>query len=189
MQNEVQTSQKRVNAYRIAKGILIAAIITALLTFSALAIPVVRDALIRFFLSEQTDHYGITFDPQQVATAPKEIAAYYDISYMPNGFMLAAESKNPATYSALWISDDGGYIQYVQGVMPSGVSEDNWIGIDYDGELQSRIIEGYDVKIIPGKETNILVWTNNAYIFTLELPIDLPDEEITKMFSSWVPMQ
>lgn len=185
MQNEVQASHKRMNAYRVAKGIFIAAIITALLAFSAMAVPAVRDAIIRFFMIEHEDHYSITFDPQQAATAPDEIDVYYDISYMPSGFMLAAEDKASASNIMLWISDRGEFIQYIQSILPNDITEDNWIGIDYEGEPQSRVIEGYEVKIIPGKESNIWVWTNNAYLFTLELPLDLSEEELTKIFASW----
>ena len=185
MQNEVQASQKRMNASRFAKGILIAAIITALLAFSAMAVPAVRDAIIHFFMIEYEDHYNITFDPQQAATAPEEIEVYYDISYMPSGFMFAAESKTSGSNVMLWISDSGKFIQYIQSILPNDATVDNWIGIDFEGEPQSRIIEGYDVKIIPGKESTIWVWTNNAYIFTLELPLDLSEEELTRIFASW----
>ena len=189
MKNEVETSRKRVNAHRIIRNILIAAIITALLAFSAMAVPVVRDAIIRFFLSEETDHFIVTFDPQQAATAPEEITNYYDIPYIPDNFLLTVEDKSPSSYIIIWFSDDGGFIQYIQSIIPSDATDDNWIGIDFDDDPQSRVIEGYDVKIIPGKESNIWVWTNNEYIFTLELPTTLTEEEITKIITSWVPEQ
>ena len=103
--------------------------------------------------------------------------------------MLTVEDKSPSSYIIIWFSDDGGFIQYIQSIIPSDVTDDNWIGIDFDDDPQSRVIEGYDVKIIPGKESNIWVWTNNEYIFTLELPTTLTEEEITKIITSWVPEQ
>ena len=189
LQTNVATACQRAKLGRIVKGILIAAILVALLTISVMAAPAIRDAFVHFFLLELPDHYTVTFDPAQAATAPQEIIEQYKISSNPSGFERVAENQSPSSYVVLWISEQGQYIQYSQRLISKDAQSDTWIGIDYAGDPQIRIIENFAINIIPGKETNIWVWTNNAYIFTLEMPIDFPDEFATELFCEWLTPQ
>ena len=52
--------------------VLIAAII-ALLSATAMALPPVREAILDFFLTDRVTEYGITFDPEEAAAAPREL--------------------------------------------------------------------------------------------------------------------
>ena len=47
----------------------------------------------------------------------------------------------------------------------------------------------YLVEIIDGEENYKLVWTNNEYLFTLELPYSVSEEEMQKIFASWGPKE
>lgn len=190
MQSDVQAKKKHIITRRVAKGLLIAVLIIVLLAVSAMAVPAIRDAFINFFLKgHDEDHYSITFDPEQAATAPHEIESVYHISHIPEGFVLAVENSSISLYTSIWISDDGAYMQYTQRVLPNNPTEDNWIGIDYVEDPTVITIEGYAVQIIPGKENDMWIWTNNAYVFTLEIPDSLSKDEAIKIFESWNILQ
>lgn len=185
MQQEIQTTKTRINIRRALKAILIAAIIVVLLTISAFAVPAIREAIIRYFFIETDEHYAITFDAEQAATAPETILAKYAIAYVPDGYVLAVKNESPGTNTMLWMADNGRYIHYAQRVMPEDATDGSWIGIDYIEDLQSKLFGDYTIAIITGEETKIWVWTNNAYVFTLEFSNDLPDTEIENIFLSW----
>ena len=187
-QDEICKHKRTHTVGGVLKGILIAAIIMALLAISAMAIPAVREAIIDFFLQEHADHYGITFDPDEAATAPSRIENQYHISYTPEEYVLVAEDVSLAGVSVFWMAEDGRYISFTQWIIQKG-TEDDVLGLDNGGERTSIIIDGYWVEIIIQEETRKLVWTNNEYYFVLEVPCDMPQEEIDKIFTSWGPKE
>ena len=63
------------------RRILIIAAILSILATTALAIPSVREAIVDFFLVEHSGSYGITFDPAEAETTPREIVEVYGPTY------------------------------------------------------------------------------------------------------------
>ena len=187
-QDRIRKGNRAHTAGRVLRGILIAAIITALLAISAMAIPAVRESIINFFLQEHTDHYGITFDPEQAATAPARIETQYHLAYTPKEYMLLAEDASLASVSVFWMAEDGRYISFTQRIIQNSIDDDA-LGLDNGGERISAIIDGYLVEIILQEESRKLVWTNNEYYFVVEVPSNMPQEEINKIFASWGPKE
>lgn len=177
-------------AMTVLKGILIAAIIAALLAGAAMAIPAVREAVIGFFFHEDDVQIGITFDPAQAATAPKEIRVPYTITYIPDAYMLIVEVNEVDGVCLLWTNDKGETITFTQSpVMNNPDSEDWWI-IDGENVSHNTILMGnYIIEILDGEGNYKLVWTNNEYIFALELPYSINEEEMQKIFASWAPKE
>ena len=68
----------------IRRIILVAALIAALAT-TAMAVPAIREALIKFFAQSAETHYEFYFDPEQAATAPDNIEKVYKPTYIPEG--------------------------------------------------------------------------------------------------------
>ena len=58
------------------KRVALIAILAAVLAASAMAIPAVREAIIKFFLHDEGTHYEVSFDPIQAASAPDSIAQH-----------------------------------------------------------------------------------------------------------------
>ena len=175
--------------HRVAKAVLIAALITALLAVSAFAIPAIKEALLNFFLVEHDDHYGITFDPEQAATAPEEIYDIYSISELPEGYFLLNEELSPAMISLLWANNNGDYISYTQWPVPQDATSDTWLGLHNETERQSVLMGNYLVEMLQVQDNRKLLWTDNAYVFCLEFSADLTQAEIDRMFFSWYPME
>ena len=189
-QKMIQRGMRKVRIGKVAKAVLIAAIIIALLAVTAMAIPAIRDSIIDFFLHEHSDHYSITFDPIAAATAPKEIEKHYSLSYIPHEYILAATDATPSGLSSLWINADGHYIYFMQWPMPGNPEEDSRLGLNTATDRTSVIMGDYLVELLHNENNDTkLVWTNNEYYFVLELPSDMPQEEIDKIFASWGPFE
>lgn len=176
---------RRFNALSVVKKILIVAIIMALLAGTVMAIPVVREMVIDFFFSTHDDRMGITFDPEQAVTAPKEIETPWSISYVPDGYMIVVEDIAPVAVTMVWVNDDGECINYSQWPMPEDPENDAWLGLDVADTREQILMGDYLVEVIQTPNNRKLIWTNNAYFFVLEVPAELEQEEINKMFSSF----
>ena len=121
-----------------------------------------------------TEAYGITFDPDQAASAPHEILEYHIPQYAPDGYTICAEDKTPAIVTVIWNNDAGNVIVYNQNFIPDNSTNDNWIGINAEDVIRSSaIISGYKVEIITEQDVYTAVWTDNMYLYMITLPNSL----------------
>ena len=68
-------------------------------------------------------------------------------------------------------------------------TSDTWIGIDAeDVTRSSRVIGEYLVEFVWYDESYGLFWTDNAYVYSLELPNSISEEVMTEIFSSILPI-
>lgn len=75
------------------------------------------------------------------------------------------------------------------GFIAEPISWDNWIGIDAeDVNRSTQIIGEYLVEIVWYDESYCLYWTDNAYIYSLELPNSISEEVMIEIFSSIRPI-
>lgn len=170
-------------SFRIA---LIAALIVVLLAGCAMAIPVVREAVIDFFLQIDDERVGITFDPQEAANAPKTIETIYTLSEIPPGYELAASELLSAQAYSWWVNDQDQWISYYQFTISENATEDNWIAMELpEMGREAKVIGDYLVEIIRSEGFYHLIWTNNEYVFVLELPDTIDDDTTLKTFMSW----
>lgn len=179
---------RRLTVGTVVKRILIAALIAVLLAFAAMAIPAIREAVIDFFFHEDEIQIGITFDPEQAATAPEKIQQQYVVTYVPNTFMLGMEISESDAVQYWWMDDKDQWITFMQNPMPDKPTMGNWWSSDGEEISRRTVLMGnYLVEIIDGEEFYRLVWTNNEYVFMLELPYSVNEEEMQKIFASWGP--
>ena len=184
-----QTPQ-RIRMRRILRITLVAAILIVLLAGTVMAIPAVREAIIDYFFTRYEERYGVTFDPEAAATAPNEIKEVYVLGYIPDGFELITENKFAVSASSWWMDNDGQMIIFIQDIIPDDPTDDSWIGIDAENSTKEEAIIGdYRVDIIRFDECYLLVWTNNSYFFTLQLPNTIDQETMTAIFLSWKPAE
>lgn len=170
------------------KKVLIAAVILCILAATAMAIPAVREKIIDFFFTEHEERYGITFDPDAAAAAPRQIASVYTPTFVPDGYDLVDQNATEFSVYRLWLSTDGQLIYYTQDIIPENATSDNWIGIDAENAKQtSQIIGEYLVEIVWLEESYSLHWTDNAYVYSLELPNSISQETMAEIFSSIQP--
>ena len=106
------------------RAILIAAIIAAL-AITVMAVPQIRKAAIQFFIRNAGTHYEFTYDPEQLATAPKQIEKVYKPGYIPEGFVVTdppiiSTGAVMYTWFSTRFSEIGDYISFDQYVIPRG---------------------------------------------------------------------
>ena len=179
---------QRVRARQILRAVLIAAVLLVLLAGTAMAIPAVREAIIDYFFSSYVERIGVTFDPDKAATAPDLIGKTYEFGYIPAEYKLVSNWREAENVTILWTNTEDLLIAYNQYVIPNDPADDFWIGIDFeDGGKKTVLIGGYWVDIIRMENSYLLVWTNNAYFFTLELPNTIDDDTMREIFLSWKP--
>lgn len=162
------------------RALLIAAILAALTT-TALAVPAIREELIKFFQQNAGTHYEFSFNPEQAATAPKTIEKEYAPTYIPEGY-------NEITHIVLedliireWVTEHGGYLSFQQEVIPHGSG-----GPQPDAEnatVETVLINGYKVFLVHSYYY-MYHWTDNEYFYQLILDPSIPEEERIQVFNS-----
>ena len=178
----------RLTKHRLSKTvklIIIVAAIIALLAACAVAIPAIREGLVDFFLTEKSDHYGITFDPAQAAYAPDQVDKYITPSYVPEGFELILDDKSFAAVVLAWTNEKGEIISYNQVALRKDATQDDWIGFNSEGvERSSAIICGYKVEILQDVDMYTVIWTDNKYLYFMEISNTVDLAVFEKMLSS-----
>ena len=181
---------QRVRARRILRTILIAAVLLVLLAGTAMAIPAVREAIIDYLFHDYEKAIGITFDPAVAATAPDRIEEWYEIENIPAEFELVMEDKLSVSASFWWTDKDDRLVFFIQHTIPNDPLNDSWMGINIKNYSKETVLIGdYWVDIIRMENSYLLVWTNNAYFFTLELPNTIDDDTMREIFLSWKPAE
>ncbi len=162
------------------RAIIIAAIIAALIT-TAMAVPVIREAIIQFFFRNEGTHYEFSFDPEQAATAPDVAEKIYCATYIPKGYTQITADISFAGAGYIWLDESGeGYIMFNQYIIP----EDNNSGPNAEGTATEILnINGYQVFCVYD-EGSMYYWTDNEYFFSLFGGPDISQEEMQKIFSS-----
>lgn len=161
---------------RTLKLAIIVAALIAMLAVTAMAVPAIREAILDFFLNDRGESYGITFDPEQAASAPNNIQEYRIPQYIPQDFDLIVNDQCVAGVTVAWMNNKDELIYYTQAAIPEDATKDNWIGISSEGvERSSAILDGYKVEIIQDEMVYTAIWTDNEYLYCIELPnsIDL----------------
>ena len=167
------------------RALLIAAILAALTT-TVLAVPAIREELIKFFQQNAGTHYEFSFDPEQAATAPKTIEKEYAPTYIPEGY-------NEITHIVLedliireWVTEHGGYLSFQQEVIPhgSGGPQPNAENVT----VERVLINGYKVFSVYC-EGYMYHWTDTEYFYQLIFDQSITEEECIKIFNSISPVE
>lgn len=170
------------------RAIIIAAVI-AMLATSVLAIPVLREAVINFLFPDHSTHYGITFDPEEAANAPDAILQVYGPTHIPEGYVLAIEDVSAAGVAFWYVNAQDQWICFTQYVLPPDPTDDTWFGVNAeDAERQSILVGDYLVEEIQSKSVYFWFWTDNQYLYSLEISNGTPREIAEQVLRSVVPL-
>lgn len=164
------------------RALLIAAIIAALAT-AAMAIPAVREGIIRFFTHDVGTHHVIEFDPEQAATAPKYIEKVFVPTFVPAEFRLKEGSVNFARVIYLWEhnTNPDWYVFYEQQPLPLYPNG----GPDSEHTTSRYIIwDNYKVFCVEDDIWRYYGWTDNSYYYELICYADISEDEIYRIFES-----
>ena len=153
-----------------AKRLLIAAIIAALLTGTVLAVPALREGLIRMFVHDNGSMYYFSVDRNMIENAPTEIETAYSLTYIPDGYKLVnTVAAREGIVSLDYMDENEGLISFDQEL----VTQDprNKLGGMADSErskLEHVELNGYKVVQIIHEDGEVeFLWTDNEYFFSL----------------------
>lgn len=185
VQNSKRKSWHYVNTI-FKRAILVAAVI-ALLATTALAIPPVREAIIRFFVHDEGTYFEFSFDLEQSTNVPELIETVYCPTYILDDYDELFRSVAVSGVIICWADPEGREILFSQYPMQDlSLSEyTTGGGINSEGTSTEFIyLDGYEVFRIEDNEVLTYVWTNHEYYFSLMSPGTLSEEEIQKIFLS-----
>ena len=171
-----------------AKRLLIAAIIAALLTGTVLAVPALREGLIRMFVHDNGSMYFFTVDRNVIQNAPEEIETVYTLGYVPEGYEVVLQMANCGFASINYMNENREIIWLDQELVTGDPR--NTLGGLSDSErstLEHIELNGYKVVRITHEEGEIeFLWTDNEYFFNLFCSSVSPDEA-EKIFFGIIP--
>lgn len=173
-----------------AKKAILIAIIVGLLAVTAMAIPAVRKKAVGFFVHEHEERYGITFEPEDVADAPKEIEVVYCPSTIPEGYWVCDQIITPIGASFWWENADGVRLRFAQRMIPTDPTNDQWIGIDSEGVEKTEVLVGeYTVTLFTDVDFRIAAWTDGSYFYMLNVDPSISLETMEKIILSVEPLE
>ena len=157
----------------------------AMLATTAMAIPSVREAIIDFFFTNHSEYYGITFDPNEAANAPAEIVDVYGPTYIPDGYELVIEDVSQAGVAYWYVNENDQWICFTQYVIPPDATDDSWFGVNAEEtQRQSFLMGDYLVEEIQSQSVYFWFWTDNMYLYSLEISNGISSEITEQVFSS-----
>lgn len=162
------------------RAILIAAIIAALAT-TAMAVPAIREALIKFFSHNAGTHYEFSFDPEQAATAPDIIEKEYAPTYIPEGYSEDTYIVTDVVIIREWVAENGEHLSFQQEAIPR-----NGEGPHPNAEnvsVETIYLNGYEVFRVHSRGY-MYHWTDNEYFYQLIFAPSISEEECNNVFNS-----
>lgn len=176
----------------VKRAIVIAVIIALMLTALACAVPVIKRAMIKFELVEDWQGaYGVIFDPEMAAQAPREMEEFYIPTYKPRGYELIIDDMQVTGVDYVWTNDNDEVIWYTQRRIPENPTAGTSFKINAEGTHRSTLfIDGYLVEIIACEERDQYdaLWTDERYFYSLGISIidGNPEKILREMIKSLV---
>lgn len=109
-----------------------------------------------------------------------EITEEYDLSYIPEGYVLVYELRDEFTIQKRWKDNSENTLTFRQVPGNSGKHY-------FDSERSNSKIEEYSGKtffISINEDSRVFLWSENGYTFYVSIPSSIPEGEIYKIIDS-----
>lgn len=184
----VDSAPRRRSVIVLRRVALIAAIIAALLLTSC-AIPAVRQMFKGLFVGINVEDHGVeyrfTYDPEELANAPKYLETMYLPSYIPEGYMISLYSCTPGSITVFWHNEAGQVIHFDQSTYPEDPTDGRDFGLDAEySEIEWISLGGGEVLRHDHKDYISYYWATDEYRFSLGARKEFSEDELMKIFYS-----
>lgn len=170
------------------KRIILIAAVIAMLAATAMAVPPVREAILDYFLTDRGSTYGITFDPNEAANAPRELLTAYAPAWVPEDFELTIEDVSAAGGAFWYTNPEDEWICFTQYLLPADITDD-WFSVNAEETSRySRLVGDYIVEVIESRSVYFWFWTDNEYLYSLECTYGVDPDTTEQVFHSIVPI-
>lgn len=109
-----------------------------------------------------------------------EITEEYDLSYVPDGYVLVYEQKDEFTIRKRWENDSEKNISFTQTVNGS-------IKFILDKEISNTTTKEHNGKLFliqSSQDAETFLWSENGYTFYINIPLSIPESEVYKIIDS-----
>ena len=151
-----------------------ACIAAAMIIFgSSMTVKAFREPVVEFFTNAYEKIVEIFFGDDDIANAPSEIETVYTLGYVPDGYVMESYSMNEikTTTKTVFTNNEAKLIfcQYILGTKAGLDNEDTNLEYLYIGDMK--------VLIVDKNETRSLFWNTNEYAFSLDMHIQISEDE------------
>ena len=170
------------------RRVLLVAILLALLATTVLAVPSVRESIVKFFVTESKDRYHINFDPEQAETAPKAIETVYCPTFIPEHYTHTHVTSEVDRICFRYSDENTNqYLYFYQYLIPDDLT--------YDRPRSSR--DEVEILYLDGLEIHNFhyhhfredfVWTDGEYLYMLTFHVPEEARLFQKIFASIQPV-
>ena len=142
-----------------------------ILSASALSVEAVRKAIFDFIISIFSDHNVITVEEGTDSGYPEKIEEEYDFSELPEGFEREYYEKTEASVSSYYSKKDKFIVlrQNIKATYKNIYDTEHMYNVQIIQELNQEFY------IIEREKSNIIIWDNGKYVFTVSSNIDKND--------------
>lgn len=158
--------------------ILVAAIIVFTMTMSISAL---RTPLINFIMNIYENYINIYFvEDEESSNIPTSIEHMYVPSYIPDNYMQIDSQNYGVSAETIWMNDESLII-----LNQDPLNENFNVHINNEGaDYQTISISGNDIYYYVKDGYYFIIWTDQAYLFTITCPESISLLEVEKIISS-----
>ena len=120
-------------------------------------------------------------------TGPPIPIEYRFPTYLPDDLVVESEGFNPFIISTVMSGPNGLRCDYSQSALPNGDNINTSIVLGSDYIHSEKVISNIQVDYFSCNAANVLIWTDELYLYRLVVNADMPMEEIEKIISSIAP--
>lgn len=156
-------------------GKRIAACVAAVMIIfgGSMTVKAFREPVVEFFTNAYEKIVEIFFGDDDIAKAPSEIETVYTLGYVPDGYVMESYSMNKAKTLSQTIFTNGDteliFRQYILDIRA---------GLDNEyADFEYLYIGDMKVLIVVKNEAISLFWNTNEYAFSLDMHIQISEDE------------
>ena len=156
-------------------GKRIAACVAAVMIIfgGSMTVKAFREPVVEFFTNAYEKIVEIFFGDDDIANAPSEIETVYTLGYVPDGYEMESYFVNNFNTSTTTVFTNNEteliFCQYILGTKAGLDNEDTNLEYLYIGDMK--------VLIVDKNETRSLFWNTNEYAFSLDMHIQISEDE------------
>ena len=175
-------------AGKTVRRVILVAILLAALATTALAVPSVREAIVKFFVTESKDRYHIQFDPESTVSVPRSLETVYCPTYIPEHYTHTHITTEADRICHRYSGEaPNQYIYFYQYLIPEDLSYDR--PRSYGDEVEILYVNGLEIHNFHYRHfREDFVWTNGEYLYMLAFHVPEEAKLFQKIFASIQPV-
>ena len=162
------------------KRVVASIVVVAMVFGGSMTVKAFREPVVEFFTNIYEKIVEIFFDDEDIAKAPSEIETVYTLGYIPEGYEYDTFYSNEVSTKITWINENN-QIVFCQYVLDGRTALDN-----ENTNYQYIYIDDIKVVVTEKNGKRSLFWNTDEYAFSLDINVDVSEEEWITIIKSIV---